>query len=680
MKAKKIISFLLCVVMFALCFYAAPVVAAEEIRYSGVVRVKSNSYLSVRKEPNAESDKLAELHNNDLVTIHGGKRKGIASDTREWYKIEWADGENGFAYVCADYIVNVIEIKPPVEYEPDADFEENLEKQGFPESYKVLLRQLYAAHPDWIFLADHINLTWAEVLAAETEVGRSLVSISRPDSYKSMAYGAYDWDKATYTGFDGSSWVNANPDVTAYYLDPRNFLNENGIFQFLDQSYDPNLQTIEGVQKIVTNSFLAGEFPEEGYSSYAELIMKAGEISKVSPYVLAAMIIQEQGRAGTSGLISGNYSDSLKGFYNHFNIGAYASGGLTAVQRGLRYARGDYSTEENKQKYDLPWTSRVKSIIGGSIWFGTGYINIGQDTLYYKKWDFIGPNYYSHQYMTNVEGANSEALILKKAYADIPADTALVFSIPVFAQMPEENKTALPTTTGANNFYLNEILVDSKPIHGFDRYKNEYEMVVDGTVTKLNVSATAVPGATVVGAGEHLLEVGENKITLTVTAASGKTADYNILVVRKEPEEVIIPDPDVVTDYKFGDYVTGVAPDTEFSVFMGNFQIENGTLKVFDAEGKEKTKGLISTGDRITIYKNDGAEFITKSVLIYGDINGNGKIDSVDLIRLRKKLIDLISIDGIYSVAADINRDGQISSVDLIRIRKHLIGLVIIEQ
>ena len=67
--------------------------------------------------------------------------------------------------------------------------------------------------------------------------------------------------------------------------------------------------------------------------SYADAIMSAAQSSGVSPYVIAAMIIQEQGRNGTGNSISGNYA-GYTGYYNYFNVGAYASDGMGAVQRG----------------------------------------------------------------------------------------------------------------------------------------------------------------------------------------------------------------------------------------------------------------------------------------------------------------------------------------------------------
>lgn len=79
---------------------------------------------------------------------------------------------------------------------------------------------------------------------------RNLVHTNSISSYKSLADGAYNWDSGTWTGFDGSTWVAASTEIISYYMDPRNFLDEVNIFQFLDQSYNASLHTKEGLQSM----------------------------------------------------------------------------------------------------------------------------------------------------------------------------------------------------------------------------------------------------------------------------------------------------------------------------------------------------------------------------------------------------------------------------------------------
>lgn len=170
-------------------------------------------------------------------------------------------------------------------------------------------------------------------------------------------------------------------------------------------------------------------------------------------------------------------------------------------------------------------------------------------------------------------------------------------------------------------------------------------------------------------------------MTLTVKAASGKTADYTISVVRKEGQgEIIIPEPEVTTDYTVGTYLTGISPETTVEAFKKAFTVKNGTLKIFNSAGKEKTSGNIATGDKITIYKTDNTEFLNKTVIIYGDANGDGSINIIDLALIQKHILKISTMSGINAVGADANRDNSINIIDLALVQKHILKIASITQ
>ncbi len=572
---------------------------ADSPTHTGTVKEVS-PYLNVRSEPKTGENYIGKLYSGDSVIIYGTPVSGSGI---EWYKISYG---SGYGYVGASYIINIQEIP---QYDYSKDFETHLTEQGFPESYKVLLRELHAIHPEWIFIADHTAMTWAEAVKGESVQGKNLVQhkvSSIPDSWKSMAEGAYTWGTSNpdYKSFDSGNWVAAEQEVIEYYLEPRNFLNEKSIYMFLDQSYNPAIQNKAGLQNILNGTFMEGAFPEKTYATYADVIMEAGKQSGVSPYVIAATIIVEQGVKGQGGCISGNV-EGFKGYYNFFNINAYARNGRTAVTNGLRYA----SDIDNMKTYDRPWNTRAKSIIGGAKWYAAGYVKRGQNTLYYKKFNVIkadaNGNYYTNQYMTNVQAAYSESSKLKAAYSGTNA--VLTFNIPVYKDMPESNTTALPTSKGANNYYITSLSVNGEAVNGFNMFKNSYALVVANTTADINIEAAVPNGATVSGAGNIKLHHGKNVITLTVTAASGKKAEYTLTVLREG--EVIAP-----TDY------TGLYKQDGTWYYVSNGQV-NYTYNSLCKYGEEwfyVENGMVNWTDKTLVKYGDTLFFVQ-----YGKVSWN---------------------------------------------------------
>ncbi len=126
--------------------------------------------------------------------------------------------------------------------------------------------------------------------------------------------------------------------------------------------------------------------------------------------------------------------------------------------------------------------------------------------------------------------------------------------------------------------------------------------------------------------------------------------------------------------------VTGIAEKTSVSAFLGNFSVNNGSLSLVAADKKAKTSGNVGTGD--VLYLRDGSGKVVKSysVVIYGDVNGDGEISIVDLLRVQRHLLNVSKIEGIYSSAADVTKDGKLTIADLLRIQRHLLNVSKITQ
>ena len=290
----------------------------------------------------------------------------------------------------------------------DAEFGAYLDNEGFPESYKSKLTALHKAHPNWGFVGYKTNISWSTALSKQTSGGTSLVSGVYPSSYR-------DGTKQYETG-----WYKANSKVVAYYMDPRNFLNENSIYMFEDLSYKPKYQTTSVVSAILSPTKLPG------YGFTASIFVKAGSLCNVSPVFLASRARQETGSG--SDAVNGTKVLGTK-VYNPFNIGAF--GGTNPLYNGLLYA------------YAKGWTTPAKAVEGGASELAKNYINAGQYTGYYQRFNVRNgaSKAGTHQYMTNIMAPYSEALSTKTSYTKYGIlDQPLVFEIPIYENMPASTK------------------------------------------------------------------------------------------------------------------------------------------------------------------------------------------------------------------------------------------------
>ena len=372
----------------------------------------SGSSLNVRKGAGTSYTKLGTISNGSSIIVTGSAK---ASNGKVWYKYQFSSKTAG--YVCSDYLT----VKSVTS---DSSFETYMTSQGFPASYKNGLRLLHATHPKWTFKALKLNINWSDALTAETKnPGTNLVSPSSPKSYRSTVSGAYNSKTKKWTTFDGG-WYPASKTVVAYYMDPRNFLTNDGVYQFMTHSYDSSNQSATTVNAVIKGTFMYGKTPKGSSDNYAKIINKAGKNAKVNPNVLAAMIIQEQGSSGTSPLISGTYS-GYKGYYNFLNVGAYTTSSHSKIVNGLIYAK------------NAKWDSVYDSIKGGASFYYNNYVSKKQNTYYLKKFNVYNgkSKVGTHQYMTNVQGAAGEGSLVRKAFGS-DSSSSLTFLIPVYNSMP----------------------------------------------------------------------------------------------------------------------------------------------------------------------------------------------------------------------------------------------------
>ncbi len=464
-------------------------------------------------------DQLNSGHRLNII----GETQG--SDEFKWYYVDFTvKGVEKKGYIRCDF-VKVITTVQNTQPTSDEDFEAAI--APLPDTYKANLRALHERHPNWQFEAVQTGLDWNEAVAAECSVGKNLIPLKSISSWKSTEPQAYSWTDNSWYGFDGGTWASASKELIAYYMDPRNFLDESGIYQF-EKLDSLDYQNEDGVRNIISGTFLDTDFTDTDgeYRHYVNAITDAAREVGISPYHLATRIIQEQGLYGLSQSISGRVP-GYEGYFNYFNIGAFAANGRTPTINGLIYAKG---SDEN---YYRPWNTRYRSILGSAKYLADRYIGRGQNTLYFEKFNVVNKEngIYSHQYMSNIQAASAESARMKKAYTD--DNSTLVFRIPYYYNMPD-TPCEKPTSESNPNNYLSGLWIDGYGLTpGFSPVTDTYYLTVDNSVTQINVSATAVAATSSIGGlGTVDLDEGTNTITVVCKAQNGNTRTYYIYVQR----------------------------------------------------------------------------------------------------------------------------------------------------
>ena len=357
----------------------------------------------------------------------------------------------------------------------DAEYKEKLISLGFPADYAEMLAELHILHPEWNFtplMVTELNskYTWDYVLYMESddEPNRSLVPTA-------SAYSAYRHE--TNTTLYDAGYYQASKEAVAYFMDPRNFLNEKDIFQFENLAYNSSV-TLAQVNSVIAGTFMEKAKLENG-KTYAEYFIEVGKELGISPIHLASRARQEQGNSGTSSQISGKAGDKLwyyydkkiqvedgkmvnapssghsyeslikyNGLYNMYNVNATGSGRFPILLNGMTAAEAGTPEMASKWGGSPSWNTKWKAIYGGAHKLAGSYIGNYQNTLYLQKWNVdnrslsktgISKNFWG-QYMQNIDAALLEARTAYNSAAESEClDCAYNFLIPVYADIDRKS-------------------------------------------------------------------------------------------------------------------------------------------------------------------------------------------------------------------------------------------------
>ena len=367
-------------------------------------------------------------------------------------------------------------------------YRQTLLDSGFPETYVDSLVSLHSKYPNWVFKPFKTELDWESAVDGERSPASKQVDSSKNASESTVKY-----------YMDPRNWLNEKYIFQFESIAYNSAQTKKGVEAIVSSTWMKDAYITYNTTQSKTKTYKDSDGNKVKYSS---AFMTAAKDSKMSAYFLASKVVQEVGaKTATTGGSCGTRVPFI-GMYNYYNIGAYtgamdglawASGFMKAKKATSLYPEydeekktvtgaatpvamgkymsyitkaGDYYkvklydeksgsyTKDGKtgyvlkadcntsyfDSYNRPWTNPYKSIYNGAQWIANGYLKY-QYTGYLMKFNVNknSPSLHSHEYMTNVNGAASEAAITYRAYSNASLmNDEKIFYIPVYKNMPKE--------------------------------------------------------------------------------------------------------------------------------------------------------------------------------------------------------------------------------------------------
>ena len=124
----------------------------------------------------------------------------------------------------------------------------------------------------------------------------------------------------------------------------------------------------------------------------------------------------------------------------------------------------------------------------------------------------------------------------------------------------------------------------------------------------------------------------------------------------------------------------GFVQGFETGTTIGDYFSGDFNIAVFDTKDNNVTNKRLATGYVILLFDKEGSVLDSATVVIMGDVNGDGNITALDYINIRLSILGLSDLSSAQLKSADVNNDGNIKALDYINLRLYLLGLAGINQ
>ena len=116
--------------------------------------------------------------------------------------------------------------------------------------------------------------------------------------------------------------------------------------------------------------------------------------------------------------------------------------------------------------------------------------------------------------------------------------------------------------------------------------------------------------------------------------------------------------------------ISKIQPETTVKEFKDKLQTNAAEINIYNKENEPlEDDDIIGTGMKLELKSGDKTQTFT--LIVKGDVNGDGKADMLDITTINQYRLNKASLEEIYLKAGDVTEDGKVDLYDILKINMY---------
>ncbi len=198
--------------------------------------------------------------------------------------------------------------------------------------------------------------------------------------------------------------------------------------------------------------------------------------------------------------------------------------------------------------------------------------------------------------------------------------------------------------------------------------------VANGATTTVTVEAFGEVGNSGVQTYEYTKQVVENAVTLYFDNSTYKWKSVYAYVYTGDGETAVAmkawPGTELTLDDATGYYTLGIPKEFKDGAVIFT---ESSAAPASKRHPDDGDPGMPIEGkNKLFVAGNEFIDYITEDAYKAGDVDGNGMVNTIDILTLQRYIADIISLSDEAMSAADMTGDGIVNTIDSLTIQKKI--------